>query len=354
MSGENSGRAASALEQLEALRGPLTSDMPIESLEGFEASWKHLLGEILNAPLTGDEARRVAAFQRDIGLLPKYKSYAIKASSPLGYSVFFQEPGQGFSFQQHLHHKVEIFHVLDTRPGSFALICSLDDWNAHYERDAFSRWLEGSRHPAYERWRIPLSPGDVLCLERPGIVHSVIGCVLEEFATVSTDLVDRLHDQNAGASIPESYRRETVQQLLRTTPSPATSRCVTGPDQERRELPRRSFPGGDEVTLGQVPGLRATRIRLEGRRQSPLQELADEALVLFASRGDASVLLGTAAELANQDPHPLELPRGTAAMVPPGMAYAIASRETDVEISLHAIRPDVALMRDSPPVLDES
>ena len=100
-----SSQAAGTLEQLEALREPLTSDMPIESLEQFEASWKRALGAIMAAPLTGSDARRVAAFQRDIGLLPKYKSYAIKASSPLGYSVFFQEPGQGFSFQQHRHHK---------------------------------------------------------------------------------------------------------------------------------------------------------------------------------------------------------------------------------------------------------
>ena len=94
------GEMQKRLEQLEALREPLTSDMPIASLERFEASWKNALDELLTAPLTGDEARRIAAFQRDIGLLPKYKSYAIKASSPLGYSVFFQEPGQGFSFQR--------------------------------------------------------------------------------------------------------------------------------------------------------------------------------------------------------------------------------------------------------------
>src|SRR5262249_10888991 len=130
---------AEALEQLEALRAPLTSDMPIAALERFEASWKDLLAELLSAPLTGGEARQVAAFQRDVGLLPKYKSYTIKASSPLGYSVFFQEPGRGFSFQQHRHHKVEIFHVLDTRPGSFALLCTLDDWQAHYHEEAFSR-----------------------------------------------------------------------------------------------------------------------------------------------------------------------------------------------------------------------
>jgi len=319
------------------------SDMSIESLETFEATWKQALAEIMTAPLTGSDARRLAVFQRDVGLLPKYKSYAIKASSPLGYSVFFQEPGEGFSFQQHRHHKVEIFHVLETRPGSFALICTLDEWNAAYEEHAFSRWLEGSSNPMYERWRIPLQPGDVICLERTGIVHSVIGCILEEFATVSTDMVDRLHDQNLGAPIPQSYCREQALQLLRTVPSPPTSQSVSAPDQQRRQLARHGFIGGDIVTLGKVPGLQASRIRLESKRQSPLRKSEAQALLLFASGGDASLLLGSEAELARQEPPPLELPRGTAAMIPPGMAYRIAAPGGEAEISLHSISPAVAL-----------
>ncbi len=176
--GDTRGQVAGALERLEGLREPLTSDMSIEVLEQFEDVWKRALADLLTAPITGSDARRVAVFQRDVGLLPKYKSYAIKASSPLGYSVFFQEPGKGFSFQQHRHHKVEIFHVLDARPDSFALICSLDEWSSVYEREAFSRWLEGASNPAYDRWRIPLAPGDVIRLESTGVVHSVIGCVL--------------------------------------------------------------------------------------------------------------------------------------------------------------------------------
>jgi hypothetical protein len=341
--GDPQTQVASALEQLEWLREPLTSDMPIAALERFEESWKRALGELMIAPLTGSDARHVAAFQRDIGLLPKYKSYAIKASSPLGYSVFFQEPGKGFSFQQHRHHKVEIFHVLAAGPGSFALICTLDEWNAVFDRQEFSRWLEGVSNPAYERWRIPLAPGDVIRLERTGLVHSVIGCILEEFATASTDMVDRLYDQNAGASIPESYCRERSLQLLRATPFPATSQEVAVPGRKRLPLPRQGFQGGDIVTLGEVPGLRAARIRLESKRQAPLQESGDQALVLFASRGDACLLLGTAEELAHRDPPALEIPKGTAAMIPPAMSYQVAALETEVEISLHSIRPEVAL-----------
>jgi len=337
---------ASALEQLESLREPLTSDMPIDDLERFEASWKHALGRALLGPLTGADARRLAAFHRDINLLPKYKSYAIKASSPLGYSIFFQEQGKGFSFQQHRHHKIEIFHVLDALPGAFALICTLAEWNAAYDIREFSRWLEGSSNSLYDRWRIPLSPGDVICLERTGIVHSVIGCTLEEFATASTDMVDRLHDQNAGASIPESYHREKVLDLLRTIPSPSSSQKITGPGGKRLPLEWQGFEGGEIVTLGEVQGLRASRIRLGIKRQTLLKS-GDNSIALFASRGDALLLLGTAEEFTHLNPPSLELPRGTATMIPPGMSYEVAALDQEVEISIHSIRPNVALTQGS-------
>lgn len=341
--GDPQTRVAGALEQLESLRGPLTSDVAIEAVERVEEDWKQALGELLTAPLAGSDARHIAAFQRDVGLLPKYKSYAIKASSPLGYSVFFQEPGKGFSFQQHERHKVEIFHVLDAGPESFALICALDEWNAAYDEGEFSRWLEGSGNPVYDRWRIPLAPGDVIRLEQTGVVHSVIGCVLEEFATVSTDMVDRLHDQNAGAPIPESYCRQRALQLLRATPVPPTSQEVAVPGGKRLPLPRRGFKGGEIVTLGEVPGLRASRIRLESRRESPPQISGEEALVLFASGGDARLVLGTAEELARKDPPSVEFPRGTAVMIPPAMSYQVAALDADIEVSVHSIRPEVAL-----------
>jgi len=333
-------------ERLERLREPLTSDMPIESLETFEASWKRALSEAMRVPLSGSDARVLATFQRDVGLLPKYKSYAIKASSPLGYSVFFQEPRRGFSFQQHRHHKVEIFHILEAMPGSFALLCTLEEWTAVYDEAKFARWLEGAADPLYERWRIPLSAGDVICLERTGIVHTVIGCVLEEFATASTDMVDRLHDQNLGASVPPSYRRDHVLQLLRDTPWPEASHLVDLPGRNRLPLPRRSFPGGEIVTLGDVPGLHASRLRLESRRLAPVQNSGSDALVLFASRGGASLLLGTSEELEGRDIPALDLPRGAAAMIPPGMSYEIAALDTDAEISVHSIHPEVALGED--------
>jgi hypothetical protein len=156
-------------------------------------------------------------------------------------------------------------------------------------------------------------------------------------------MVDRLHDQNEGAPIPKSYRRDMVLDLLRNVPSPATSQEIDLSSRTHLPLPRQRFDGGEIVTLGEVPGLRASRLRLESGRRSPLQSSRENALVLFASRGDTSLLLGTAEELARKDPPSLELPKGAAAIIPPAMSYQIAALDKDAEISLHAIPPEVAL-----------
>ncbi len=58
-------------------------------------------------------------------------------------------------------------------------------------------------------------PGDVIVIDKLSVVHSVVGCVLAEFATVSTDMVDRLHDQNEGAPIPAEFTRAFSEERIR-------------------------------------------------------------------------------------------------------------------------------------------
>jgi hypothetical protein len=76
----------------------LRADSPIAVLEQSERQLKQILSRELAGPLDGPRIRALASFQRDLGFLLKYKSYAVKAASPLGYSVFLQRPGEGFSF----------------------------------------------------------------------------------------------------------------------------------------------------------------------------------------------------------------------------------------------------------------
>src|SRR5262245_44996181 len=172
--------AARADEALPALAARLRADATIDVLERHETILKGVLQRRLESPLDGAAVRALAAFQRDLGFLLKYKSYAIKASSPLGYSVFLQNPGEGFSFQRHITHKTEIFYILDVLPDAFVYICEFDEWQRMYVRDAFVAWLDGEPNALFERFRYRPQPGDIIVMDRLNVVHTVVGCVLAE------------------------------------------------------------------------------------------------------------------------------------------------------------------------------
>jgi hypothetical protein len=145
--------AGRADEALPVLAERLRADLAIDVLERYEEILKAVLREQLTSPLGGAGMRALAAFQRDLGFLLKYKSYAIKASSPLGYSVFLQNPAEGFSFQRHITHKTEIFYILDVLPGAYVYICEFDDWQRMYRRDSFLAWLGGEPNEQYAQRR---------------------------------------------------------------------------------------------------------------------------------------------------------------------------------------------------------
>ncbi len=207
----------SALPELQTL---LTQDLPIDELESYEAMLKDVLLEAFAKPLPGPTARQIARFQQSIGFLLKYKSYAVKAASPLGYSVFLQQRGEGFSFQQHVTRKTEIFHILEVLPGGYVFLCDYEQWREVYEPEAFAAWLAGRPDPRFEQFRIMPKAGDVFHIDRLNVVHTVVGCILEEYATVSVDMVDRLHDQNVGKPMPPEFRRPLVLPRLRALKPP--------------------------------------------------------------------------------------------------------------------------------------
>src|SRR5215470_12043708 len=223
----------------------LRADSPIATLEAAERRLKSILQQELARPLDGEQIRALAAFQQQLGFLLKYKSYAVKAASPLGYSVFLQRPGEGFSFQQHVTHKTEIFYILDVLPGGFVFLCDFEDWKRIYDRDSFLAWMNGAPDNRYERFRFVPRPGDVIVIDRLSVVHSVVGCVLAEFATVSTDMVDRLHDQNEGRAIPAEFTRTFSEERIRALKWPEASQLVThGPSGwTRADLPSHPIRG---------------------------------------------------------------------------------------------------------------
>jgi mannose-6-phosphate isomerase-like protein (cupin superfamily) len=331
---------------LPALGAFLARDLPLPVLEAYEDLYKDVLRALVAGEVSGAAARELAGFQLAVGLLLKYKSYAVKASSPLGYSIFLQEPGAGFSFQRHVTHKTEVFHILDVHPGGFVFLCSYEQWLACYEPERFAGWLAGERDPDYERFRFAAAPGDVFVLDRLGIVHTVIGCVLEEFATVSTDMVERLHDQNSGRPVPPRFGRECVRRGLAALRTPPASRLVEGSARRprHRPLPRTDISGGSRTVLADG-FVAASELRVEpGGETAPFVD-DRRAASLYLRAGRGRVLLGTAAELARRSPPTLAITAQQLLTVPPGICYAFVNEErSPLEIVEHKIEPAVALV----------
>lgn len=334
------------VELLPALAGHLSSDLPIAVLEAYEAVLKAVLRRGLAGEVSGDAARAIAAFQCQVGPLLKYKSYAVKASSPLGYSIFLQNPGEGFSFQRHLIHKTEVFHILEVHPGGFVFLCTSDEWTRCYEPERFAAWLAGERpDAAYDRFRFEARPGDVFVLDELGIVHTVIGCALEEFATVSTDMVDRLHDQNRGKPIPAAFNRAATGERLRAIRAPAASQSVSGPKHSLRRapLPALAIRGGEQTVLANGFVV-AARFRIEAGAETGIFHDPRRAASLYVRAGSGRLLMGTAAELARTTAPSLPLRANDLLTLPPGIHYAfVAEGGAPLELVEHKILPDVAL-----------
>ena len=336
--------AGMGIRSLPVLVEFLHQDLPIERTERLEALVKRVLREALNGPVSGEEARSIARFQKELGFVLKYKSYAIKASAPLGYSVFLQKDGEGFSFQRHVEHKLEVFHILSVRPGGYVFLCDFEDWKRAYTKDSFERWLAGENNPAYDRYKFVPSPGDVFVISTLGVVHTVVGCVLEEFATVSTDMVERLHDQNAGKKIPADFTRTFAEAALQKIEPPSQNRLVKGlGEREIETIEPVAVPGGEQVLLCDS-FVRAARYVINPGAETATECDAHRAVLLRISRGRGSAVIADASELGDSKPRE-EFRKGDLLLIPPGIYFNVRNEDPGyLEYSEHRIAPDVAFI----------
>ena len=343
---DDARRAAAALgmEALPPLADFLVTDQPIQEAEQCESLYKEILASLFETPLGGPDARRIAAFQQQVGLLFKYKSYTVKATSPLGYAVFLQNPGQGFSFQEHITHKVEVFHILQPHPGGTVFLCSLDQWDKIYDPDAFDAWLNGAEDPRYERFRYPARPGDVFVINRLRTVHTVIGCMLEEFATVSTDMVNRLHDQNRGRAMPGHFTRTwTRDRLSRMEPPPARREILYGgKGSGEKALQPQAIRGGLATCLG-CGAIRIAWYDIDPGARTDLFSAQHNALSLYVTRGSGALVLCDLDEARAPEPPAIPMRKGDLLMVPPFMAYGFrADPNQHLCLSEHKLPHNVA------------
>lgn len=333
------------LSVLPLLAKHLSLDQPIETLERFETILKTVLRTNLSGDVSGETARTIAEFQKSIGLLCKYKSYAIKCASPLGYSIFLQNEGEGFSFQRHITHKTEVFHILSVKPGGYIFICDFKDWAQCYDRDSFSAWLAGAADERYERFRYRPEPGDVFTINELGVVHTVVGCTLEEFATVSTDMVDRLHDQNQGAAIPSDFNREFVKKQLAQLALPPASRHVNNsvPNSLRIEaIPAQEIKGGTITPLART-AINASRYVIEPRQATELFVDEVRASSIYVAEGDGRVVIADENEVLQTTPPSISVVTGNILMIPAGIYYGFVNEGlSQLKLSEQKIAFDVA------------
>lgn len=331
---------------LPVLKDFLHRDLDIDKTEAVESLLKRVIGAAFDGRMSGAKARELALFQKDLGLLFKYKSYTVKAASPLGYSIFLQNEGEGFSYQCHRTHKTEVFHILEVKPGGFVFLCHYEDWVRNYDRAAFDAWLQGEPHSFFDMCRFTPEPGDVFVISELEIVHTVVGCVLEEYATVSTDMVDRLHDQNAGRPIPAHFNRSYSEAGLRNLKLPAGHRKVEllEPGRPISPIEPKPIEGGEQYVLTDS-FVTASRIRLDARAVGAVLRFGDQAAFLRIFGGAGSVALVDETELGQLDDLEVSVTPGDTLLTPPGIHYRIRnSTDEPLEVSEHRIRPEVAFV----------
>jgi hypothetical protein len=332
------------LNVLNAIKTHLLKDHSIDIVERLETIVKIVLRRYLSGDVSGEEARRIAEFQKEAGFFLKYKSYAIKAASPLGFSIFIQSPGRGFSFQQHVTHKTEVFHILQPLHNALVFICPYEEWRQCYEEASFRNWMQGKRDERYDRFAIVPRPGDVFSIDRLSMVHTVLGCILEEYATISTDLVDRLFDQNAGHAIPELFNRPYALNELKNLSYPAQSFLVQSGNGkiERMPLLSTSFRGGRRQEI-ESKDLAGSLFQIEGQQQTEMFHDKDYAASLFVSGGRGLVFIGEECEFSSANPPELPVSRGDILLIPAGISYKVTNESADpLSFSLQRIKVDTA------------
>lgn len=336
---------AMGIEALPVLERQIMQDLPIERIERIESALKLVLLGLFERGVSGAVARELAEFQKRIGFVLKYKSYSIKAASPLGYSIFLQNAREGFSFQRHITHKTEVFHILERLPGGFVFLCEYDEWLDCYEKDSFNAWLGGRSDPRYDRFRFDAQPGDVFIIDKLNVVHTVVGCVLEEFATVSTDMVDRLHDQNEGRGIPGEFCREFAEKKLAETAPPETNRLVdiAGGEHVIENLQPAAMQGGRK-TSAVCASIKLGWYDIDAGAKTEVAESGGDALSLYVTSGGGRIFICGRDEAEDADRTAVALDKGDLLMVAPGMRYSFANDGSEpLRISEHRLPYAIAL-----------
>jgi hypothetical protein len=296
----------------------------VERIEGVAKRW---WDDVLKpgATVTPDDAVAFARFFSTVGFFYKYKPYGVKIASPFGYSLFDLYDGQGFSFQVHIEPKYEAFHILRTKPKSLIYVSSVPEWNAAGEQWAHGVWAGQELPDPAAVWRPAV--GDATAIMETETVHSVLGCVLEEFAGCSVDAVERLYDPYPRTNLELPAEHVSPRELLLSSTSALPSRVL-------RRVPSgwhgEPVPAGTTTqTLidvkGELWGGRATATR-------------DEPVRLDGSDEDVSVVVPATGDIV-VDIHGTTLPVAVGDLIclPPQVEAVVRPVSGSAVVALHRV-----------------
>jgi hypothetical protein len=299
---------------------------PYQQVEDAEAEllrvWRDVLGGETEDPAALEAC---ALFFSQLGFLFKYKVYGVKVALPFGYSLFDLVDGEGFSFQVHEEPKLEGFHILAPKRDALLYVADRHEWEADGRAWAQCSAEErrGSGMPAGA-----LTPraGDVAAVQHTGVVHTVLGCVLEEYASCSVDSVVRLHDQNTRGEVELPQRHPSVSRMLgrgsRGLPLRRLARSGTG------WVERISAQPGEVIDSDHVRGWRT---ELAAGETMGIPE-GSSVTSLVVVRGRVRATVGSRA---------IRRSPGEVVVVPPGLAVTVATGDGCV-LSLHQVPASLA------------
>jgi mannose-6-phosphate isomerase-like protein (cupin superfamily) len=332
------------IELFPAISEYFRADVNIDKTEAVERVLKSILRDLFQKPQPGFISREIALFQNSYRFEYKYKSYAVKAATPLGYSIFLQEEAQGFSFQQHITHKTEVFHILATKPGALVFLCEFEDWELHYDPQRFQKWLSGAKDEFFDQHAYRPRVGDVFIISELGVVHTVMGCVLEEFATVSTDMVKRLHDQNRGCPIPAHFTRQYAEREMLRLTLPGEANLVDRHTWKSNPIARVRCEGGFETVLTDS-FVRAAHREVEVNAQTELRLCRGVAVIVRIFSGQGTLWLLDESERGNPEQGAIPVAAGDVFLLPPDSWYGFKNEGIEpLRFSEQRIPPEVAFV----------
>ena len=307
----------------------LATPRPQETVEAVEVALKRHWRSALASGCDRETARRFSQTFHRLGFLRKYKSYGIKFSSPFGYSIFTLHDGKGFSVQVHQVAKVEAFHFFAVHDTSYAILSSEGDWHAS-SAEFLSEWSAGVLEDGPLGFRP--AAGDVMVIDDLGVVHAVIGCVLEEYATTSNDAVLRLHDQNLGEEVVLPERHPDLAEILRPLSLVPRSRVQRARASWQREPLANTTPLTTIVDMADR-GLRGFHLALGEGETHGMGIEPDSVTTLVCLQGEVAV------QVAGIE---LMLGPGDSVPIAPGFDAGVRATKAASRVAVSVVREDLA------------